>query len=142
LLHGKVLHYTATVGTIHLKDTKNKPTGDAMYIAYTLDKTKDAPSRPVLFALNGGPGGSTVYLNLGAIGPKHVAFANAGDSASDPAVMTDNPGTWLDFTDLVFIDPIGTGFRSRWWMRCRRKGCFTRRRRMLNTFRWSSTSGS
>jgi carboxypeptidase C (cathepsin A) len=74
LLHGKVLHYTATVGTIHLKDTKNKPTGDAMYIAYTLDKTKDAPSRPVLFALNGGPGGSTVYLNLGAIGPKHVAF--------------------------------------------------------------------
>ena len=105
-----MLHYTATVGTIHLKDTKNKPTGDAMYIAYTLDKTKDAPSRPVLFALNGGPGGSTVYLNLGAIGPKHVAFANAGDSASDPAVMTDNPGTWLDFTDLVFIDPIGTGF--------------------------------
>ena len=51
-----------------------------------------------------------MYLNLGAIGPKHISFANAGDSASDPAVLTDNPGTWLDFTDEVFIDPIGTGF--------------------------------
>jgi carboxypeptidase C (cathepsin A) len=51
-----------------------------------------------------------VYLNLGAIGPKHIAFANEGDSASDPATLMDNPGTWLDFTDLVFIDPIGTGY--------------------------------
>jgi carboxypeptidase C (cathepsin A) len=51
-----------------------------------------------------------VYLNLGAIGPKHVSFANAGDSPSDPATLKDNPATWLDFTDLVFIDPIGTGF--------------------------------
>jgi carboxypeptidase C (cathepsin A) len=64
----------------------------------------------VTFAVNGGPGASSVYLNLGAIGPKHVAFANAGDSASDPATLVDNPGTWLDFTDLVFIDPIGTGY--------------------------------
>jgi carboxypeptidase C (cathepsin A) len=109
-VHGKTLHYTATVGTIHLKDAQDKPTGDVMYTAYTLDKAKDAPSRPVLFALNGGPGASSVYLNLGAVGPKHIAFANEGDSASDPAVLTDNPGTWLDFTDLVFIDPIGTGF--------------------------------
>jgi carboxypeptidase C (cathepsin A) len=109
-VHGKTLHYTATVGTIHLKDAQDKPTGDVMYTAYTLDRAKDAPSRPVLFAFNGGPGASSVYLNLGAVGPKHIAFANAGDSASDPAVLTDNPGTWLDFTDLVFIDPIGTGF--------------------------------
>jgi carboxypeptidase C (cathepsin A) len=51
-----------------------------------------------------------VYLNLGAIGPKRVAFGEEGDSPSDPATLADNPGTWLDFTDLVFIDPIGTGF--------------------------------
>ncbi len=109
-VNGKTLHYTATVGTIHLKDDKGKPTGDVMYTSYILDRGKDAPSRPVLFAVNGGPGASSVYLNLGAIGPKHIAFANAGESASDPATLTDNPGTWLDFTDEVFLDPIGTGF--------------------------------
>jgi carboxypeptidase C (cathepsin A) len=109
-VHGKTLHYTATVGTIRLTDEKGKPTGDVMYTAYTLDHEKGAPDRPVLFAVNGGPGASSVYLNLGAIGPKHISFANVGDSASDPATLTDNPGTWLDFTDEVFIDPIGTGF--------------------------------
>jgi carboxypeptidase C (cathepsin A) len=109
-VNGKTLHYTATVGTIRLKDAMGKPTGDVMYTAYTLDHDKGAPDRPVLFAVNGGPGASSVYLNLGAVGPKHIAFANEGDSASDPAVLKDNPGTWLDFTDLVFIDPIGTGF--------------------------------
>ncbi|WP_254059504.1 S10 family peptidase [Granulicella sp. L46] len=109
-VHGKTLHYTATVGTIRLVDEKGKPTGDVMYTAYTLDHEKGSPDRPVLFAVNGGPGASSVYLNLGAIGPKHISFANVGDSASNPATLTDNPGTWLDFTDEVFIDPIGTGF--------------------------------
>ncbi|HEX4649969.1 MAG TPA: peptidase S10 [Granulicella sp.] len=109
-VNGHTLHYTATVGTIELKSPEDKPTGEVMYIAYTLDQPKGAPSRPVTFAVNGGPGASSVYLNMGAIGPKHIAFANAGDSASDPATLTDNPGTWLDFTDLVFIDPIGTGY--------------------------------
>jgi len=109
-VHGKTLHYTATVGTIRLTDDKGKPTGDVMYTAYTVDHDKGAPDRPVLFSVNGGPGASSVYLNLGAIGPKHIEFAVAGDSASDPATLTDNPGTWLDFTDEVFIDPIGTGF--------------------------------
>jgi carboxypeptidase C (cathepsin A) len=109
-VNGKTLHYTATVGTIHLKDATGKPTGDVMYTAYILDKEKSAPSRPVLFAVNGGPGASSVYLNLGAVGPKHIEFGNEGQSASDPATLKDNPGTWLDFTDLVFLDPIGTGF--------------------------------
>ena len=107
--HGKTLHYTATVGTIALKGEDGKPTGEVVYTAYTLDGPKDT-NRPVTFAVNGGPGASSVYLNLGAIGPKHINFANAGDSPSDPALLKDNPGTWLDFTDLVFLDPIGTGF--------------------------------
>jgi carboxypeptidase C (cathepsin A) len=110
---GKTIHYTATVGTIILKGNDEKPNGVVMYTAYTLDEAKGdkgAARRPVTFALNGGPGASSVYLNLGAIGPKHIVFANEGDSPSDPATLTDNPGTWLDFTDMVFIDPIGTGF--------------------------------
>jgi len=77
-----------------------------VYTAYTME----GDSRPVTFALNGGPGAASVYLNLGAIGPKHVRFGDEGDSPSDPATLLDNPGTWLDFSDLVFIDPIGTGF--------------------------------
>lgn len=110
-VNGKTIHYTATVGTVALKARDGKTTGEVVYIAYTVDPPKGQPNtRPVTFAFNGGPGASSTYLNFGAIGPKHIAFANAGDSASDPAVATDNPGTWLDFTDLVFLDPIGTGF--------------------------------
>jgi carboxypeptidase C (cathepsin A) len=70
----------------------------------------DGTNRPITFALNGGPGAASVYLNLGAIGPKRVPFGEEGASPSDPPTLGDNPGTWLDFTDLVFIDPIGTGF--------------------------------
>lgn len=113
-VNGKTIHYTATVGSITLKGKEDKPTGVVMYTAYTVDEpkgeAKGSMHRPVTFALNGGPGASSVYLNLGAIGPKHITFANEGDSPSDPATLTDNPGTWLDFTDMVFIDPIGTGF--------------------------------
>ncbi len=110
-VNGKTIHYTATVGKIELKAKDGKTTGEVMYTAYTVDAAKGQPTnRPVTFAFNGGPGASSAYLNLGAIGPKHLSFANQGDSLSDPATLTDNPGTWLDFTDLVFIDPIGTGF--------------------------------
>jgi carboxypeptidase C (cathepsin A) len=103
---GKPLKYTATVGTLPVKDAEGKPTGEVVFTSYIVD----GPNRPITFAFNGGPGAASVYLNLGAIGPKRVAFGAEGQSPSDPAVLTDNPGTWLDFTDLVFIDPIGTGF--------------------------------
>jgi len=108
-VNGHTLHYTATVGSITLKNRDDKPTGVVTYTAYTVDEPKGG-HRPVTFALNGGPGASSVYLNLGAIGPKRISFGNAGESPSDPATLVDNPGTWLDFTDMVFIDPIGTGF--------------------------------
>src|SRR6202046_5349601 len=77
-----------------------------MFTAYTVP----GAGRPVTFAFNGGPGASSVYLNLGAIGPKRIQFGAQGDSPSDPIRLHDNPGTWLDFTDLVFIDPVGTGY--------------------------------
>ena len=105
-LDGHALRYTATVGTLPVYNPDGKKTADVVFTAYTID----GADRPVTFALNGGPGAASVYLNLGAIGPKHVAFGDEGDSPSDPATLTDNPGTWLDFTDLVFIDPVGTGF--------------------------------
>lgn len=103
---GRTLKYTVTVGSLPVRDEKGKVTAEVVFTAYTM-AGKD---RPVTFALNGGPGASSVYLNLGAIGPKRVAFGDAGDSPSDPPVLHDNPGTWLGFTDLVFIDPVGTGY--------------------------------
>ncbi|MGE4307507.1 MAG: S10 family peptidase [Novosphingobium sp.] len=108
VIAGRTVKYTATVGSIPVKDDKGKVIGEVVYTAYTVP---GAPtSRPVTFAFNGGPGAASVYLNLGAIGPKKVAFGAQGDAPSDPAVLRDNANSWLDFTDLVFIDPIGTGF--------------------------------
>src|SRR5262245_19828178 len=106
-LDGKTLKYTATVGIIPVYSADGaKKTGEVVYTSYVMD----GADRPVTFAFNGGPGASSVYLNFGAIGPKRLAFGSEGDSASEPLTPTDNPGTWLDFTDLVFVDPIGTGF--------------------------------
>jgi carboxypeptidase C (cathepsin A) len=105
-LNGKTLKYTVTVGALPTRDKDGKVAGEVVLTAYTME----GDNRPVTFALNGGPGASSVYLNFGAIGPKHLQVGNEGDSPSDSPVLSDNPGTWLDFTDLVFIDPIGTGF--------------------------------
>ena len=102
---GKTLHYAVTVGTLPVND-HDKKIGEVVFTAYTME----GADRPVTFALNGGPGASSVYLNFGAVGPKHLEFGLDEESPSDPAKLTDNPGTWLDITDLVFIDPVGTGF--------------------------------
>jgi len=106
---GRTLAYTATVGSLPVRDDKGKKIGEVVFTAYVLDAPRD-PRRPVTFAFNGGPGASSVYLNLGAIGPKRIPFGAAGDAPSDPVRLQDNPGTWLALTDLVFIDPIGTGY--------------------------------
>ena len=103
---GHTLKYTVTVGSLPVRDEKGKKTGEVVFTAYTMG----GKDRPVTFALNGGPGASSVYLNLGAIGPKKVNFGVEGDSPSERPTLHDNPGTWLGFTDLVFIDPIGTGY--------------------------------
>ncbi|HUB31000.1 MAG TPA: hypothetical protein VL967_14930 [Terracidiphilus sp.] len=105
-LDGKTLKYTVTVGALPVRDNDGKVAGEVVVTSYVVEGN----DRPVTFALNGGPGASSVYLNFGAIGPKHLQAGNEGDSPSDPTALSDNPGTWLDFTDLVFIDPIGTGF--------------------------------
>ena len=106
-IDGRTLNYKVTVGALPVHDDEGNKVAEVVYTAYTVN---DEHKRPVTFAFNGGPGASSVYLNLGAIGPKHIAFGDEGDSPSDTPLLKDNPGTWLDFTDLVFIDPVGTGF--------------------------------
>ena len=107
---GKTLRYTATTGMMPLK---NNDTGEVeahiFYIAYTLDG-QSAEHRPLTFSFNGGPGSASVWLHLGAIGPKRVRMKPDGMMPPPPYQLIDNEHTWLDQTDLVFIDPVGTGY--------------------------------
>ena len=109
VLGGRTLNYTVTVGALPILDEKGKKIAEVVCTSYVLEGSQPQ-NRPVTFALNGGPGSSSVWLNLGAIGPKRIQFGAQGDNPSDPILLRDNPGTWLDFTDLVFIDPVGTGY--------------------------------
>lgn len=105
------LTYTAEAGTLVVRDDSGKDETAArfFYTAYFLDKA-DPGERPVTFAFNGGPGSSSVWLHLGALGPKVVALGPNGELPPPPARLENNPLTWLAFTDLVFIDPVGTGY--------------------------------
>ena len=106
---GKALRYTATVGMMPIKNEQtNKVEAHMFYVAYTLDSP--APGRPLTFCFNGGPGSSSVWLHMGAIGPKRVKMLPEGGMPAPPFQLEDNQGTWLDATDLVFIDPVGTGY--------------------------------
>ena len=108
IIGGTRVDYQATVGSIAIKDEEGKLLGEVVYTAFTVPSHD--PSRPVTFAFNGGPGAASAYLDLGAIGPKRVIFGGENDYPSSSPVLRDNPNSWLDFTDLVFIDPIGTGY--------------------------------
>lgn len=106
---GKKQDYKVTAGSIVLRNDSGDPQAEVGFIAYTLEG-QPASKRPITFAFNGGPGAASAYLNFGAIGPKRISFGNNGEGPSSPAILNDNPETWLDFTDLVFIDPVGTGY--------------------------------
>jgi len=108
-LPGRTLHFTATAGAIRLQNDTGQPQADIVFTAYTLDGA-DTASRPVTLAVNGGPGASTVWLQLGVLGPWRLPMGGAAISPSAPPVVQPNADTWLDFTDLVFFDPPGTGF--------------------------------
>jgi carboxypeptidase C (cathepsin A) len=107
-LHGHALAYTATAGTMKLRDAKGEPTASVFYVAYTLNDAP--PNRPVAFFFNGGPGAGSAYMQMGAAGPEVLNFppGHAADGAH--AVRQENPDSWLAFTDMVFIDPVGTGY--------------------------------
>lgn len=110
---GRRLDYTATAGTLPLSGAKGEVTAHVFYTAYTSeagDSDKGGGTRPVTFAFNGGPGAASAFLHLGALGPRVVPFDDKGALALMPVRLTDNPDTWLPFTDLVFVDPVSTGY--------------------------------
>lgn len=109
-VHGKTLKYTATAGLMPLKDENGAVEGHIFYIAYTLDDAGDRTKRPLTFAFNGGPGSASIWLHLGCIGPRRVKMQEDGGMPAAPYHLEDNQNTWLDQTDLVFIDPVGTGY--------------------------------
>lgn len=105
----RTLKYTATAGMLPIKDSKGDVEANIFYVAYTLGG-EEASKRPLMFSFNGGPGSSSVWLHLGALGPKRVAMPSDAEFARPPFALQDNEATWLDKTDLVFIDPVGTGY--------------------------------
>jgi carboxypeptidase C (cathepsin A) len=108
-LPGRTLAFAATAGSIRLFDDKGEPQAELAYTSYQLDGT-DRATRPVTFFFNGGPGASSAWLQLGNAGPWRLPInADEVTPSTSPEVMP-NAETWLDFTDLVFIDPVGTGY--------------------------------
>ncbi|HTI01059.1 MAG TPA: hypothetical protein VL752_08950 [Acidisoma sp.] len=107
-LAGHTLRFTATAGSYRLVNAQGRPDADIAYTSYTLDDA-DPHTRPVAFVVNGGPGASSAWLQLGAIGPWRLPLEGPPIPSMSPVPIV-NPQTWLDFTDLVFIDPPGTGF--------------------------------
>ncbi|MES1227307.1 MAG: peptidase S10, partial [Armatimonadota bacterium] len=103
------MEYEATVGMLPLKDEFGETEAGIFFIAYTKPGA-DAENRPLMFSFNGGPGSSSVWLHLGTIGPKRVKMEPGGFLPEPPYQLIDNPQSWLEHCDLVFIDPVGTGF--------------------------------
>ncbi|HTX89863.1 MAG TPA: hypothetical protein VMC09_01490 [Anaerolineales bacterium] len=118
-VHGTDLAYTVTTGTIVLKEETGdreketeteKPKAQFFFIAYVKDGVEDKSKRPITFSFNGGPGSSSVWLHLGLLGPRRVEMGDAGKLLPPPYHLVDNEFTLLDLTDLVFIDPVSTGY--------------------------------
>ena len=106
---GKPISYTATAGALILKNDKDESVALYGYTAYTKDDETDATKRPVTFCYNGGPGSSSMWLHLGVIGPRRVVVNDPENNPPPPYKMEDNNNSILDVTDIVMIDPVGTG---------------------------------
>jgi carboxypeptidase C (cathepsin A) len=109
-INHKMLNYTATAGYMPIQNKSGEHVADMFFIAYVKEPIQEQSLRPITFAFNGGPGAASVWLHLGAIGPKRVLISNASKPLSPPYELVDNENGWLDLTDLVFIDPVGTGY--------------------------------
>ena len=107
---GQAVEYDATVGSIILRDAKEKPTGELYYTAYMRTNAPNRAARPVIFSYNGGPGSASFWLHMGIMGPRRVRTPLVGQQAPPPYEIVDNAYTLLDVADIVMIDPIGTGF--------------------------------
>jgi carboxypeptidase C (cathepsin A) len=109
-INGVEVRYTATAGTLLLKKEDGTPRASMFYISYVRDGVTNVAKRPLTFAFNGGPGSSSVWLHMGTLGPKRVLMAPDGNILPPPYKLVDNEYSVLDATDLVFIDPVSTGY--------------------------------
>jgi carboxypeptidase C (cathepsin A) len=114
-LGGKTLRYTAKVGTVVLKEEDDKKghhaKAEIFFMSFTKDGVKDKSKRPITFSFNGGPGSSSVWMLLGLLGPKRVPLTkSASERLKPPYTLSDNEFSLLLESDLVFIDPVGTGY--------------------------------
>jgi carboxypeptidase C (cathepsin A) len=107
---GRNLNYSVTTGMLPLRDEFGEVQAGVFFVAYILKQEGDPRKRPLMFSFNGGPGSSSVWLHLGALGPKRVVLEDTGELPPPPYQLVDNEYTWLEETDLVFIDPVGTGY--------------------------------
>ncbi|WP_027354642.1 S10 family serine carboxypeptidase-like protein [Desulfosarcina sp. BuS5] len=108
-IDNKKIKYTATAASITVQNEQSEPVGRIFYISYCVQQ-KGQDKRPLTFVFNGGPGAASAYLHIGAMGPQRVVFNEDGTVPPMPARIVENPKSWLAFTDLVFVDPIGTGY--------------------------------
>ena len=107
---GQRIAYTATAGTILLRDDKNKPEASVFYVAYTRDDATDRSRRPIFYSFNGGPGTASVWMHMGFTGPRKVVYDDEGMMPAPPFRLANNDHAIIDIADIVFIDPVGTGY--------------------------------
>ena len=109
VIDGTRVEYTATAGTLIVRNGKDEPYASMGYVAYTKNGVKDLSRRPLTFAYNGGPGSSSIWLHMGALGPRRIVTTDAEATPPPPYQVVDNAYSIVDRTDLVMIDPVGTG---------------------------------
>ncbi len=109
-INGQSVNYEATAGTMLIKDDSGKPKANFFFVSYVKEPREKEPNRPITFVFNGGPGAAAVWLHLGAAGPRRIRLNDDGLPGAPPHGLVENDQSWLDVTDLVFIDPVGTGF--------------------------------
>ena len=107
--NGSQLTYEATAGSVTLTDADGGKTAEIFYVSYSLSGAPPT-KRPITFVFNGGPGASAAYLHMAAIGPRVLDFGNGRLAITPDRKIISNPDSWLPFTDLVFVDPVGTGY--------------------------------
>jgi carboxypeptidase C (cathepsin A) len=108
---GTTIHYRASAGHLPIRGESGRVIADIFFVAYERqDATSQGADRPITFAFNGGPGSSAVWLHMGGLGPKRALLAKDGTALPLSTELVDNEHTWLEFTDLVFVDPVGSGF--------------------------------
>lgn len=109
-LEDRRIAYKARAGVIPLKDEFDETQAEIFFVAYEAEGVDDVSARPLTFVFNGGPGSSSIWLHMGAVGPRRVRMEKEGWMPRPPYTLEINSQTWLDRTDLVFIDPVGTGY--------------------------------